>query len=652
MQTLDLTSPELDPARVLDPETAPDSAWAQALRAGDVRGAMTAYVATLRAGPPRFDERFHIPAMYHQWFGWRLGYQHGFHCDPELTLKRRYIGVYGLEHQFAGDIDWWFDPSAHLGAAKTREWSAQFNRQYHWYPLAQTYRATGDARYARHWEYELRTWHDQCPRPPVIRNQIVPNPWRTIEMGIRMAWTWSAAFDAFRTSAAVSDEALWLLACLYREHGLGLLHTPTANNFKTMETNGLMYCGLLFPELNGAAVFAATALDRALAEIQRQFYPDGSQLELAPAYAVVAFSNLLSALKLAEHFQRQHGARRGWTIPRSAWQQLAQAVHVLGRSATPTGDFPPCHDSESLNIEPICAFFTEHVPAADLPTRPWRSAQDDLLPWAGYAILRHPGRYALLDAGPYGAGHQHADALQVLTWADGDWLTIDPGKPLYNRSEQTVLQRSAGGHNVVLCDSQPHLSDPLVLIAEEPTAACTGAGWAGHAQRQRTTGEPGVVFTHRRLLISLDELGWLVCDHLLPEDERAHAWEWLWHCHGQTLKVDGQGAGLHAGGRARLHISARGLPGLRWREVTGQLEPQPRGWRVNEQQQHTPLLTVQLLSPAAPGAVRLVTLLALQPQLELNWEMRSEAHHHLTVGDRRLQITGPWHAPQVQRGTD
>src|SRR5689334_19500560 len=48
------------------------------------------------------------------------------------------------------DIDWKFNPTAAPDSTKAlnHEWPWQFNRMYHWPPLAHAYRATGDRKYA------------------------------------------------------------------------------------------------------------------------------------------------------------------------------------------------------------------------------------------------------------------------------------------------------------------------------------------------------------------------------------------------------------------------------------------------------------------------------------------------------------------------
>lgn len=251
-----------DPAAVLDPSAAPDSAWGEALKGGDADRAVELFVKRLRKGSDRYDRSLSIPGMYERWLGRRIGHYGGHSLDADEVVRLHYEGVYGITHTFKNAIDWHHDASAKLGDRRTHEWLWQLNRHYQWLSLADAYERTGDLKYARAWERELRSWIRQCPRPEGSGNE-AGSAWRTIEAGIRAGWTWPYAFQIFRRSEHVSDEALWLFVCAMREHGIHLLKHPTGRNWLTMECDGLAHAGLMFPELRGAQDFAAAASRRA-----------------------------------------------------------------------------------------------------------------------------------------------------------------------------------------------------------------------------------------------------------------------------------------------------------------------------------------------------------------------------------------------------
>src|SRR5690606_36611105 len=157
-------------------------------------------------------------------------------------------------------------------------------------------------------------------------------------------------------------DALWTMICMFREHGLGLLDSPTKTNFKSMEINGLAHVGLMFPELSGAHAFASTAIDRAIAEVDRQFYDDGTHLELAPAYGRLALLMLDCTLRLAKSVPDT--SHDPYWIPPRTWRRLGDAAEALMRIAVPDGTCPPLHDSEAIPVDTMRKMFAQHLDAA------------------------------------------------------------------------------------------------------------------------------------------------------------------------------------------------------------------------------------------------------------------------------------------------
>lgn len=661
-----------------------DTEWHKALERGNGDEARDAFIQAIRSGPRRTCSEYDIPRLYREWMDSPgIGYQGGHHLDPDMVVEQRYIGVYGIEHQFHGEIDWLFDPTRHWGEHHTREWQVQLNRHYQWVPLADRYRETGDARYAHAFENELRSWIRQCPRP-AHDGMGLPGCWRLIEVGIRAAWTWPYAFETFRQSEHVSDEAIWLMVTALHEHAMHLLLWPTRRNFKAMEANGLTHVGAMFPELARAYTFLTTGLDRAIAELERQVYPDGLQDELAPSYGIVTLSNLYSAIRAAEPREAF-----GSEIPRRAQQRFADMAEALGRIADPEGNLPPIHDSPPQSVAGLLAHFRAHVDAERFAAVPWPRTGIACLPWGGWTVMRRPQRYSLFDAGPWGTGHQHADALQLLTYAHGRWLCIDPGKPLYNRSAVTQYLRSAEGHNVVLIDDRRHRPEPQARTAAEPWPIAVHPGGAdapppgppltdkgesgsesgeapvyvAAAKRCAVTLEddqPETRFWHERVVLDVAGLGWLVYDQLESEDEAAHGWQWLWHMTVDHIELpeDGAAPSAHATYTGGPGLLIRPLAGLDANEpatdrltmsvARGQMEPQVRGWSaVGPGDTPTPAATLAIHHPPTCGAAALLTLMVpaaddALPRVEIT-------HASVRPGDAQLTLESsvePHAAPQ------
>lgn len=586
--------------------------WHQALDRDDSDAARDAFVRAVRTGEPRTCGEHDIPALYRRWLdGHEIGFQGGHWLDPDMVVNKRYIGCYGIEHSFEGEIDWLYDPTANWGENRTREWQVQLNRHYQWVPLADKYHQTGNAKYAQAFEEELRSWVRQCPRPD-DNGMGLPGTWRLIEVGIRAGWTWPYAFEMFRRSEHVSDEAIWLMICALHEHGMHLLLWPTGRNFKTMESNGLTHVGAMFPELRMAHTFLTTGIDRVTAELERQVYPDGLQDELAPSYGIVALSNLYSAVQVA---RQREGFRT--EVPRRVFERLADMAEAIGRIADPEAKLPPIHDSPAQNITGLWADFREHVDPKRFARQPWQANGIDHLPWGGWTILRREGRYTLFDAGPWGTGHQHADALQLLTYAYGRWLCIDPGKPLYNQSGTTRHIRSSAGHNVVLIDGRRHRPEPQVHVADAPWPTAVHDEGTVHvvaAKRRAVTAddEAETRFWHERVVLEVAPLGWVIYDRLQAEDQHPHTWEWLWHIGADRVDVLDAAQRAHAaydGGPGLLIETAGALP-VGISVARGDVEPKMRGWRsTGPGDEPTPTPTLRIESEPCVEPVGLVTLL-------------------------------------------
>jgi len=88
------------------------------------------------------------------------------------------------------------------------------------------------------------------------------------------------AYHLFLTSPSFTDDAIIDMLKSFIEHARHLMRWPTSGNWLAMEANGLMHIGVMFPELREAAEWRSTATKRLYAELDRQVYPDGAQIEL------------------------------------------------------------------------------------------------------------------------------------------------------------------------------------------------------------------------------------------------------------------------------------------------------------------------------------------------------------------------------------
>lgn len=591
----------LDPQRVLNPGADPEADWAQRLMSGDNEAAWRAFVGELRKGSPRISLENSIPELRKRWFGVAINDMGSFNFDADAILEQRYGGVYGIEHQFDGEIDWLHDPSE----GRTGEWLWQFNRHLHWLNLADAYRATGDPRYAQAWESELRSWIAQCPRPQDNGNR-VGSAWRTLDTGIRAGSTWPYTFEAFRQSPHVSDEALWMFVCAQRENALHLLAHPTGGNWIVMETNGLGHVGMTLPELNGSDQFVASARLRAREELDTQFYPDGTHQEFAPHYAAAGcLANFYALALLGEH--------TGHPFPKEFWQDLANIVSALARIADPNGITPALHNSRPVALGGIYQQFQSGFGGQYLPEPPWLGKGADWVPWGGYAVLRSENHYLLFDAGPRGTAHFHDDDLQVLSFAHGYHFAVDGGSPQYTRDQLSRHLRTSAAHNVVQMDGKLHKpaneihrpEAPADMIFEERENRVISAAGRELIQTEDNRNK----FIHERTVIDLGEIGWLIYDHLQAADEEPHFWEWLWNLDVDRLEVSGDSAIAQHTNGPQMHFHFYSPVKFQLKVSKGELEPAVRGWMARaDEGTYAAIPCLRIISESTPEPVQLFTL--------------------------------------------
>ena len=99
-----------------------------------------------------------------------------------------------------GRVNFLFDPTAVEGPVN-HEWLWQLNRHGYWGDMAKAFASTGDAKYARQFNIQLRDWVAQTDCPAQWNGP--GSAWRTIEAGLRLMGSWPVAFDIFRHSPEV-----------------------------------------------------------------------------------------------------------------------------------------------------------------------------------------------------------------------------------------------------------------------------------------------------------------------------------------------------------------------------------------------------------------------------------------------------------------
>lgn len=516
------------------------------------------------------------------------------------ALRHRFT-IGGIPHQFGEEIDWAYNPTTQPASPhpQDNEWTWQFNRHGFWVSLGRAYWDTGQERYAEEFVRQMVDWVRKNPVPLQGADQRPFSRWRTIEAGIRMAHTWPYAFFYCLSSPAFTEEAIVTMVRSMVEHARYLMAHPTGGNWLTMEMNGLYHVGALFPELKEAEVWRTFAAQRLRQELEAQVYPDGAQFELTPGYHNVALANFVGLVRIAQ--------LNGYPLPEGYLENLERMYAYNLWLMTPDRDIPPFNDSWRADVPRILREGHEYFPhrqdflwvaTEGKEGRPPEHTSH-AFPYAGFLVQRsdwsREARYLILDAGPFGAGHQHEDKLSFMLMAYGKRFVVDAGSYAYDASQWRRYVLSPYGHNLVFVDGLgQHRSgarETYITKGPVPFFWRTAEGY-DYAQASYGSEHEGWgpqrrwLATHtRRVLFVKEGPGrdfWVIADTLEPRDDpaNAHRYESVFHLDVPKVWVDEARKAVltQVPGGPNLGIFPLPTEGLQVRIIEGQEEPFVQGW--------------------------------------------------------------------------
>ncbi len=501
------------------------------------------------------------------------------------ALRHRFT-VTGVPYQFGEEIDWTANPTDPFDP----EWTWQFSRHSWWSHLGRAYWETGDEKYAREWVSELRSWIRKNPMPAQRANR-VGSRWRTIECGIRLAYSWPAAFNYFLRSPAFTDDDLILMLKSLAEQAEYLYQNPTRGNWLTMEANGMGHVGILFPEFRRAKVWRETAIARLYRELEGQVYPDGVQIELTTGYHYVALRNFLGLAQLAQ--------LNDVPLPEDYVAKLERMYAAGLWVMKPSRRVPAVNDAwpsdvraslrEGYQLFPQRKDFLWVASDGKQGTPPDHTSH--FFPWAGWAVMRsgweRDALYLFFDVGPFGYSHQHEDKLAVIVSAYGADLVVDTGSYRYDTSAMRRYVLGPWAHNIVFVDGQGQHRRGLreTYVNKRPQSNpwittpaldyCEGAYQSGFGP------DRALRVRHVRKVLFVKPEYWVILDTLAPEDGAEHSYSAHFHFGVDEAQVSfgGRGVSTANAGGANLHILALGEGPVAADVVKGQEKPQMLGWR-------------------------------------------------------------------------
>ena len=396
---------------------------------------------------------------------------------------------------------------------------------------------------------QLRSWHDQNP---YARG---PNWTCAMEVALR-AMNILVAFEQHRTSPQLDADALQFILRLLQQHGrfiydnLEFSYLATSNHYLS-DVTGLLWLGVMLPELRDATEWRSFGLAELLREMDKQVLADGADYESSTGYHRFVTELFLYSFMLC----RAHDIK----IDQRYWRKLHQMLAFIRGYLRPDGLAPLIGDTDGgqvLPIEPHHA--NDHAYVLDIgaevfsdPDLKLRDGSSRAFPDTGLYIMRKDDCYLCFNASGVGingrGSHGHNDALSIEVCARGRTFIVDPGTYVYSADLQMRHAfRSTAYHSTVKIDGQEQnttdIDMPFVIGNEARPRVLE---WQSNADYDKVVAEhygyrrlPASITHRRTVTFAKRECSWLIEDEFFGAGE--HEFEvWFHFDYGLQLEVRG-----------------------------------------------------------------------------------------------------------------
>jgi hypothetical protein len=539
-----------------------------------------------------------------------------------ITREHRWSLLGFGEIDFGEQINWNLDPLS------GRDWPLDFhadmalwhndgsdirvlwelNRLGHFLTLGRAYALTKEELFAEEFFKQLAAWREQNPVG------YGANWTCAMEVALR-AMNLLAAFTLFRCSPNLNEERLAMLLSALDQHGahirrnLEFSYVVTSNHYLS-DITGLLWLGIMLPELRSAQEWRDWAIVELLREMDKQILPDGADYEASTGYHRFVTELFLYSFILCD--------ANGISINDTYRKRLHTMLAYIRAILRPDGSSPLIGDTDGGQVLPIVSRRADDhayllalgaVIYQDSQLKLPRSPASEELLWtlgetglgeyenmpvanqdlssqafscSGTYLQRNEDLFLLFTAGGTGAAgrgsHGHNDALSVEVSACGRAFIVDPGAYVYTADlMERHLFRSTAYHSTVQIDDEEqntidqrapfaigNNAQPELLQWETgPERDCAVAEHSGY----RRLGEP--VRHRRKVVFEKTERWWLVEDEFLGSGEHKIATRFHFDA-GLEVEVFGENIAVAVDkmGGARLFICPIEL------RQNPQLEPQ------------------------------------------------------------------------------
>ncbi|HEV7682970.1 MAG TPA: alginate lyase family protein [Pyrinomonadaceae bacterium] len=329
---------------------------------------------------------------------------------------------------------------------------------------------------------QVESWHEQNPLGRGAN-------WAcAMEVALR-SMNLLTAFRLFRSSPRLSEARLLLLLKMFDQHGahiqrnLEFSHVTTSNHYLS-DLAGLLWLGIMLPELSAAAAWREWALAELLREMDKQILDDGADYEAATAYHRFVLELFLYSFLLCRANEIEI-AEKYWSKLHAMLDYLG-AIPRTGTKATLIGDSDDSyvwpspvgveHERGLLTIGAVVFADPKLLRSGSTTELLWVLGDEGTreaarlwemtykrdsraFPNAGMYVLRRDEECLVFNASSPQAGrpasHRHNDALSVDISAHGCAFVVDPGTYVYTADlSERQLFRSTAYHSTIQIDNE------------------------------------------------------------------------------------------------------------------------------------------------------------------------------------------------------